>query len=144
METQAPWTALEFEARLRRLETGYHIHHAFNRRLNGGELQPFQVRGWVANRYYYQLCLPLKDAAILSNCEDRAARRRWAQRIMDHDGRGDEPGGLEAWAALGAAVGLSRADLESQRHVQPGVRFAVDAYVSFARRAPWQEAAISS
>jgi pyrroloquinoline-quinone synthase len=28
--------------------------------------------------------------------------------------------------------------------VQPGVRFAVDAYVNFARRAPWQEAVISS
>ena len=30
------------------------------------------------------------------------------------------------------------------RHVQPGVRFAVDAYVNFARCAPWEEAAISS
>jgi len=28
--------------------------------------------------------------------------------------------------------------------VLPGVRFAVDAYVNFARRAPWQEAACSS
>jgi pyrroloquinoline-quinone synthase len=41
-------------------------------------------------------------------------------------------------------VGLGRDDLWSCRHVQPGVRFAVDAYVNFARRAPWQEAAISS
>ena len=31
-----------------------------------------------------------------------------------------------------------------QRHVVPGVRFAVDAYVNFARRAPWQEAVCSS
>jgi len=30
------------------------------------------------------------------------------------------------------------------RHLQPGVRFAVDAYVNFARTAPWEEAAISS
>ena len=29
-------------------------------------------------------------------------------------------------------------------HVLPGVRFAVDAYVNFARRAPWQEAVCSS
>jgi pyrroloquinoline-quinone synthase len=144
MQAQAPWTASEFEARLRRLEAGYHTHHVFNLRLNGGELQPFQLRGWVANRYYYQRCLPLKDAAILSNCDDRAARRQWIQRILDHDGHDDEAGGIEAWTELGAAVGLSRADLESQRHVQPGVRFAVDAYVSFARRVPWQEAAISS
>ena len=31
-----------------------------------------------------------------------------------------------------------------QRHVLPGVRFAVDAYLNFARRATWQEAACSS
>jgi pyrroloquinoline-quinone synthase len=28
--------------------------------------------------------------------------------------------------------------------VEPGVRFAVDAYVNFARKAPWQEAVCSS
>src|SRR5213075_933327 len=32
----------------------------------------------------------------------------------------------------------------SQQQVLPGVRFAVDAYVNFARRAPWQEAVCSS
>lgn len=34
--------------------------------------------------------------------------------------------------------------LQSEQRVLPGVRFAVDAYVSFARRAVWQEAACSS
>lgn len=34
--------------------------------------------------------------------------------------------------------------LLSERMVLPGVRFAVDAYVNFARRAVWQEAACSS
>jgi pyrroloquinoline-quinone synthase len=144
MQAQAPWPASEFEARLRHLEAGYHTHHPFNRRLNGGELQPFQLRGWVANRYYYQCSLPLKDAAILSRCEDRITRQQWIQRILDQDGRGREAGGIEAWTELGEAVGLSRADLESQRHVQPGVRFAVDAYVNFARHVPWQEAMIAS
>lgn len=47
-------------------------------------------------------------------------------------------------AAAGEAVGLSRDDLLSERHVLPGVRFAVDAYLNFARRACWQEAACSS
>lgn len=144
----APWTQDEFEAQLRELERGYHIHHPFNRRLNRGELQPFQVRGWVANRFYYQLCIPIKDAAILSNCPDRAVRRRWIERLLDHDGRGDHEGanagGIEAWTRLGLAVGLAREDLWSCVHVQPGVRFAVDAYVNFARQSPWQEAAISS
>ncbi|HEV8690266.1 MAG TPA: pyrroloquinoline quinone biosynthesis protein C, partial [Ideonella sp.] len=123
------WTEAEFEAELRGLESGYHIHHAFNRRLNAGELQPFQVRGWVANRFYYQLCIPIKDAAILSNCPDRAVRRRWVERLLDHDGRGDHTGanagGIEAWTRLGQAVGLAREDLWSCRHVLPGVRFAV-------------------
>lgn len=45
---------------------------------------------------------------------------------------------------LGEACGLSRAELWSLEHVLPGVRFAVDAYVNFARRAPWQEAVCSS
>ena len=146
--SEARWTEDEFESRLRALEHGYHVHHPFNQRLNRGELQPFQVRGWVANRFYYQLCIPLKDAAILSNCSDRAVRRRWIERLLDHDGRGDHEGanagGIEAWTRLGLAVGLSREDLWSCTHVQAGVRFAVDAYVNFARRAPWQEAAISS
>ena len=42
------------------------------------------------------------------------------------------------------AVGLTREEVWSLRHVAPGVRFAVDAYVNFARRAPWQEAVCSS
>ncbi len=144
----APWTQIEFEARLRGLERGYHIHHPFNKRLNAGELQPFQVRGWVANRFYYQLCIPIKDAAILSNCPDREVRRRWVERLLDHDGRdereGAHAGGIEAWTRLGLSVGLTREDLWSCVNVAPGVRFAVDAYVNFARQAPWQEAAISS
>jgi len=145
---EAPWDTDDFEARLRARESRYHIHHPFNLRLNRGELAPFQVRGWIANRFYYQVRIPQKDAAVLANCDDRAERRRWIERILDHDGRGDfagaNAGGIEAWSRLGIAAGLARADLESLRHVQPGVRFAVDAYVNFARSAPWQEAAISS
>lgn len=144
----APWSPEEFERRLRAKESGYHIHHPFNKRLNSGQLAPFQVRGWVANRFYYQQAIPMKDAAIMGNCEDRATRRRWIERLLDHDGHGDHEGpnagGIETWTRLGMSVGLSREDLWSHRHVQPGVRFAVDAYVNFARRQPWQEAIISS
>ncbi|MCV4638898.1 pyrroloquinoline quinone biosynthesis protein C, partial [Escherichia coli] len=64
--------------------------------------------------------------------------------ILDHDGSHGEDGGIEAWLRLGEAVGLSRDDLLSESHVLPGVRFAVDAYLNFARRACWQEAACSS
>ncbi|KDB06049.1 Pyrroloquinoline-quinone synthase [Burkholderia sp. lig30] len=139
-----PWSAAEFETRLRALESRYHIHHPFNRLLNSGRCSPEQIRGWVANRFYYQINIPLKDAAILSNCPDRETRRLWLQRIVDHDGQCGDEGGIEAWVRLGEAVGLDRAGLWSLAHVLPGVRFAVDAYVNFARRAPWQEAVCSS
>jgi len=139
-----PWNRKEFEARLRRNGRAYHIHHPFNRMLNTGKATREQVRGWVANRYYYQIAIPLKDAAIVSNCDDRELRRQWVQRILDHDGHGDDPGGIEAWCRLGKAVGLRHDELVDLRHVIPGVRFAVDAYVNCARRAPWQEAVCAS
>jgi pyrroloquinoline-quinone synthase len=112
--------------------------------LNGGRATQQQIRGWVANRFYYQINIPLKDAAILANCNERTVRRNWVQRILDHDGHGDDPGGIESWLRLAAAVGLARAQVESLTEVLPGVRFAVDAYVNFARRAPWQEGVCAS
>ncbi|MBB3008970.1 pyrroloquinoline-quinone synthase PqqC [Cupriavidus alkaliphilus] len=144
MTATVAWTPAEFEARLRARESGYHIHHPFNRRMAAGQCTPAQIRTWVANRFYYQASIPLKDAAILSNCPDRATRREWVVRILDHDGTDTEPGGIEAWLRLGQAVGLERDALLNHRQVLPGVRFAVDAYVNFARRAPWQEAVCSS
>jgi len=139
-----PWSRKEFEAHLRAKGAGYHIHHPFNVKMNNGELSDEQIRGWVANRFYYQVMIPQKDAAIMSNCPDRETRRKWVQRIHDHDGWEDNAGGIEAWTKLGEAVGIPRADLWSLKHVVPGVRFAVDAYLNFARQAPWQEAVCSS
>jgi pyrroloquinoline-quinone synthase len=140
----SPWSREEFEAQLRERGKAYHIHHPFNVMLNTGKATREQIRGWVANRWYYQIAIPVKDAAILSNCRDRAMRRQWVQRILDHDGHGDDPGGIEAWRQLACAVGLTDAELVDLRHVLPGVRFAVDAYVNFARRVPWQEAVCAS
>jgi pyrroloquinoline-quinone synthase len=142
--SEPAWSREEFEARLRGLGDRYHIHHPFNVMLNTGKATREQIRGWVANRFYYQVNIPIKDAAILANCPDRAARRLWVQRILDHDGYGDDPGGIDSWLHLGEAVGLARDHVERLTEVLPGVRFAVDAYVNFARRAPWQEAACSS
>nr|WP_315226977.1 pyrroloquinoline-quinone synthase PqqC [uncultured Albidiferax sp.] len=146
-----PWTAEEFEAQLRGKSSSYHIHHPFHRMMAAGTLTPAQLRGWVANRFYYQISIPLKDAAILANCDDREIRREWIQRILDHDGRNigaldgsEDLGGIEAWIGLGQAVGLSRDDVTSLRFVAPATRFAVDAYINFARRQPWQEAVASS
>lgn len=139
-----PWTKEEFERRLREKGRSYHIHHPFNVMLNSGKAVPEQIRGWVANRFYYQINIPVKDAAILSNCDDRAVRRNWVRRILDHDGYAEDSGGIESWLRLAEAVGLARQRVESLTDVLPGVRFAVDAYVNFARRAPWPEAVCSS
>ena len=140
----AAWTAAAFEQRLRSKGQAYHIHHPFNVMLNTGCANPQQIRGWVANRFYYQINIPIKDAAILANCPDRAARREWVRRILDHDGWEGESGGIQAWIRLGLAVGLTEEELWSLEHVVPGVRFAVDAYVNFARRQPWQESVCAS
>jgi pyrroloquinoline-quinone synthase len=142
--SEPAWTRAEFEARLRERGSAYHIHHPFNVMLNSGKATREQIRGWVANRFYYQINIPIKDAAILANCEERAVRRNWVQRLLDHDGYGDDPGGIESWLRLAEAVGLARADVESLGQVLPGVRFAVDAYVNFARRAPWPEGVCAS
>lgn len=142
--SDAAWDHETFEAQLRAQGSAYHIHHPFNVLLNSGGASREQIKGWVANRFYYQINIPIKDAAILANCPDRTVRRSWVQRILDHDGYGDDPGGIESWLRLAEAVGLSREATESLQQVLPGVRFAVDAYVNFARRAPWPEAVCSS
>lgn len=142
--TDAAWSKEEFTALLREKGRAYHIHHPFNVMLNTGKANPEHIRGWVANRYYYQINIPIKDAAILANCPDRNVRRSWVQRILDHDGYGDDSGGIESWLRLAQAVGLTREHVESLTDVLPGVRFAVDAYVNFCRRAPWPEAVCAS
>lgn len=138
------WTESELEAALRAQHQRYHHLHPFHQRMNAGKLTPEEVRRWVANRFYYQKSIPLKDAAILANCPDHEVRRQWIQRIIDHDGRTQGEGGIEAWLRLGEAAGLSRAELLDERYVLPGVRYAVDAYVNFCRTKPWIEAVAAS
>ena len=90
-----------------------------------------QIQGWVANRFYYQVNIPLKDAAILANCPDRDVRREWLQRIIDHDGAPGSEGGIEAWLRLGEAVGLDASRFCPRNWCSP-------AYVS-----PWMPTSIS-
>ena len=138
------WSREAFEAELRAKEKYYHIQHPYHLLMAEGKLDKEQIQGWVANRFYYQIKIPVKDANILANTPDRDTRRLWIQRILDHDGWAEDTGGIEAWTRLGEAVGIPREELWSLQHVLPGVKFAVDAYVTFARNAAWQEAACSS
>ena len=147
-DATAPWSREAFERRLRSYADRYHIHHPFQVMMYEGRLSREQMRGWVANRFYYQRMIPRKDAALLANCPDREVRRHWIRRILDHDGgpyaNHETDGGIETWLGLGEACGLPRDECASLQHVLPGVRFAVDAYLNFVRQADWREAVCSS
>ena len=134
----------EFIVRLRAQGARYHDQHPFHRRMDAGELTHEELQRWVANRFYYQKSIPLKDAAIMANCDEVEVRREWVRRIVDHDGTAVGTGGIESWLRLGEALGVSREELVSERRVLPAVRYAVDAYVNFARSKPWVEAVASS
>lgn len=139
------WSPNDFRERL--LQVGhecYHDKHPFHRLMHSGKLSRDQLRCWVANRFYYQKNIPIKDAVLLSRCPVREIRRIWVKRILDHDGTDSEPGGIEKWLRLGEAVGLERRELEADRHLLPGVRFAVDAYVAFVATHTWVEGVASS
>jgi pyrroloquinoline-quinone synthase len=139
------WSREEFLARLQEVGThSYHHLHPFHVRMNAGELDKDSIRLWVANRFYYQRNIPMKDAAILANCPSREVRRKWIKRIIDHDGKEGMEGGIEKWLRLGIACGLTREAMIEERDVRPAVRFAVDAYVNFARTQPWPIAIASS
>lgn len=134
-----------FEARLRRIGAErYHDRHPFHQLLHSGGCTPDQVRAWVINRYYYQSRIPLKDAALISRCEDRALRVEWRRRIEDHDGAEGREGGLDRWLRLAKGVGLDPDYVASCRGVLPATRFACDAYVRFVREATLLEAVASS
>jgi pyrroloquinoline-quinone synthase len=164
------WDRKTFVEKLRGIGVrGYYDKHPFHLTMNEGRVSPEALRGWVANRFYYQRNIPIKDAAILANCPVREVRRAWIHRILEHDGVSSgvvesavlsgesagphaletadataNEGGIEAWLRLGEACGLSRNELLDDRHLLPGVRFAVDAYVNFARNQPWPIAIASS
>jgi coenzyme PQQ biosynthesis protein C len=138
-------TADELETRLR--ETGaqrYHRLHPFHKLLHGGQCAKGQVQAWALNRYYYQAMIPLKDASLIARCEDRATRREWRHRLIDHDGDYDGDGGIARWLKLCDGLGLDRAYVVSLRGLLPATRFAVDAYLHFVREKNLLEAIASS
>ncbi len=140
-----PWSPEELTQRLREVgEKHYHDKHPFHKLMNDGNLSREQLQVWAANRFYYQKTIPIKDAIVLSRCPIREVRRVWIQRIHDHDGYGDSPGGIEKWLRLGEGVGLSREELESECMLLPGTRFSVDAYRNFVATKPWIEGVASS
>ena len=135
----------DFAAALRAIgEERYHHRHPFNVRMHEGTLSRRSLQTWVANRYYYQTRIPIKDGMILTKSPEAAFRREWVQRIQDHDGTRAGEGGLELWLQLAEAVGLERARVEALEDVLPGVRRACDAYVEFVNGHDLLESVASS
>jgi pyrroloquinoline-quinone synthase len=143
--TGAPLSPDGLEAALRAIGAErYHNLHPFHRLLHSGRLTPGQVRAWALNRYYYQSQIPAKDAHLTARLPTAPLRREWRRRLVDHDGDGETPGGIERWLRLAEGVGLDRAYVESTRGILPATRFAVDAYVHFVRDRSLLEAVASS
>lgn len=139
------WSTEEFVWRIRAVGgERYHDKHPFQRRMNDGSLDQYQLRGWIVNRFYYQQKIPIKDALIVAKLPSRDDRRRWLSRIIDHDGREGAEGGIEAWLQLGEAAGIERQHMLSGQNLEPGARAAVDSYVNFCRDRTWLEAVASS
>ncbi|MFE9448502.1 pyrroloquinoline-quinone synthase PqqC [Streptomyces sp. NPDC006739] len=122
----------------------YHDRHPFNVRMHRGELTTAELRRWIAARFHYQRHIPVKDALILAKLDRPEQRRAWLRRIRDHDGTAEGEGGIERWLRLGEAAGLTRGELWDGSRVPPGVRFAVDGYVTFCRLRPALEAVAAS
>jgi pyrroloquinoline-quinone synthase len=141
----SPWSVPDFEAAIRAVGAErYHDKHPFHHALHNGQLNKGQVQAWALNRYCYQSAVPRKDAALISRVLDRELRREWAHRMLDHDGYGEEPGGIERWLILTDGLGLERSYIQSMRGALPATRFAVEAYVQFVREQPLTVAVASS
>jgi coenzyme PQQ biosynthesis protein C len=140
-----PLSKDEFEAAIRAVGAErYHDKHEFHKLLHGGKLNKDQVAAWALNRYCYQEAVPRKDAAFMSRVHCRELRREWIHRIHDHDGLGEEAGGIERWLVLTDALGLSRDYVMSRKGALPGTKFAVEAYVRFVVEEPLLPAVASS
>jgi len=88
-------------------------------------------KAWALNPHYYQSRIPIKDAAILARSEDPAFRLAWRKRILDHDGDGTKPGGIEKMVTPGGGHRPSTRTSAKWRSILPATRFAVQAYVDF-------------
>ncbi|MEO1281272.1 MAG: pyrroloquinoline-quinone synthase PqqC [Pseudomonadota bacterium] len=139
------WTPDEFEAAIRAVGAErYHDKHPFHHLLHGGKLKREQVQAWALNRYCYQSAVPRKDAAFMARTHDHALRKEWMHRMLDHDGYGQEEGGIERWLVLTDGLGLSRDYVISREGALPATKFAVEAYVHFVRDQPMTIAVASS
>src|SRR6185437_16155810 len=76
--TDKPLTPDELESALRVIGAErYHNRHPFHKLLHGGKLSQGQIQAWALNRYYYQRCIPIKDATLMARLPTPELRRHW-------------------------------------------------------------------
>jgi pyrroloquinoline-quinone synthase len=142
---QAFLSETDFVARFHAIgEERYHHKHPFHQLMHEGKLTRGQLQAWALNRYAYQSRIPIKDASILARTDDPEFRRAWRKRIIDHDGDGGKPGGIEKWLRLVEATGLHPEEAIRGEGILPATRYAVDSYVHFVRSRTFLEAVASS
>jgi coenzyme PQQ biosynthesis protein C len=145
LATQTILPESEFVARFHAIgEERYHHKHPFHLLMHEGKLTRGQLQAWALNRYTYQCSIPIKDASILARSDDADFRRAWRKRILDHDGDGIKPGGIEKWLRLVEATGLPREQAIRGEGILPATRYAVGAYVHFVSTRTLLEAVASS
>jgi pyrroloquinoline-quinone synthase len=125
------------------IAVNHHDQHPFHHLMRDGKLDRGQIQAWALNRYYYQARIPAKDAYLVARLPTPALRREWRRRILDHDGDDENTGGIARWLRLTDGLGLDRDYVISTAGLLPATRFAVDAYVNFARDRSLLEAVAS-
>ena len=129
---------------LRGYSRRYHGQHPFHLRMNEGQLQPRQIRGWAAE----PLLLPGEHPAQGRGDPRQLPRPRGAPPLdpPDHRPRRHRAGegGIEAWLRLGEAAGLTREELLRPPAPRPRGAFRRRRLRQLRRTRPWVEAVASS
>jgi pyrroloquinoline-quinone synthase len=117
-----PMSPDALEAALRAIgPVRYHDLHPFHGLLHDGKLNKGQVQAWALNRFVYQAAIPRKDASLIGRCEDRDLRREWLHRITDHDGVGEEQGGIDRWLTFKTNVLWAQLDALHHAYVDGAI-----------------------
>ncbi len=92
----------EFEQQLRAKGKRYHIYHPYQVAMNSGKLTKEQIQGWVYNRFYYQITIPIKDAAItVQHARTATSGANGSSASSTTTAPQGDEGGIEAWSAPG-------------------------------------------
>ena len=73
------------------IELRHSAVHPWSEAWTSGKLDRRQLAEWVKQHFHYVSHFAEWVAAVYANCPHPEVRRRWIQRILDHDGDGLQP-----------------------------------------------------